>query len=1283
MRRNVKNDKVLRAITIGLATMIAVTSTPVTVFATDGDGQGEGENVGLSGENDKKDETKPASEKTESQIIVEVSEEVEEVRKSADADADTAKTGAAATIDTAKASVKTASGETGETIPEDNAAHDLYQDLLDGEGAVDNIKTDLGTLEDTIDYFQTIGNNVVGTNATHTGVMDYVNAAGEKIKVEYEQDENGNLVPATDDEGNAIYAKDADGNPIQATDALGNPIFLKDADGNLVQDTDEFGSPKFVLDENNELKPVYVPVYAPLYRIKSVNIIDANETDESKKDKAALTSGSADSAVSNADIANNSDDEDEAKQARDDAGADLTAAENGLQAVSDLVKGAEEDVKYARQAYKEEKQKADEAKEEADNLAKQLLAGIIKDSVAAKASLDAAYEKAETLADNAETALNDLSQKELLLKIQEKNKAVVEHVAERKKLAEQNPETAWKDYTYWSLTEELCEMILTYYLNCEGLSNVSVGKEYKGKNGAGEDVFELLGFQVQLIQYTENGDAYDNNGIPWQDYKQVTTDYTIDPNERGYVHSNNNCDNFVVVKYVDGDGKQQEKYYNFKANEEDGSIYFFERTYSIDEEVVGKVDGQAKQEAQDAVDDWYVDGDTKKDSLSSNYNEANNNLDQVKTKENGDVVVPNFTDSRPSDDYLNYLSEDPKKIDVDLEDIFEGQYSKTKTNVKNGSEYTKYVLGTTYVEQTDKKTSGTADLKDLIRGQGDIHTQINNAVNSVDVNDGYKVRITYHTRGLLGQDIVYDVDKDHSLQSFWDETLGINNWGANLFGTAKYTVTVYKEDEGIIKETWQNYDVVSAESYNKFGAAGGFGSDAAKRDLNNKLTGDLNGLGITYVDGTKHYEVTLNNGTKRTVDITVGSLTGWDYEYKVSWTDEKIIESNKKVQVGSNAYGGTTYTHVKKDKVEEKQEVVGHSGYTNQTGITWVGDGTKINEAIASKYLVPRGNSSSYTNKIDYLEEIAKLEELQNAKLNYSNAKADVETAQGAVNTLKTKIDNLAIKLFGKEIPDLSETILSADMKGKSDEEITNFIVNTILSEYDVVVNYDTSKLTELAQDLEKANDKLIVAKNEEYRLGLKVAAAQEAVEGIDLSRFNRGTIPGATNHRINDFSGGDDEDVTPSSTTPGSGSFVTYTTPENEFTLVPLGAGGMGAGAGAAAQGRAVASNRAADRSGVLGVRTDETEGTKNVVVDTTKKDNSASSDKKDSKGSKDTNKQKLVKVENNLVPLADTPFEEGAGMNWAWLLAAAAAAGAGAYGYGKHKKAVAANEEMKKYKK
>lgn len=41
MKKNVKNDKVLRAITIGLATMIAATSAPVTAFAEEGEGAAE------------------------------------------------------------------------------------------------------------------------------------------------------------------------------------------------------------------------------------------------------------------------------------------------------------------------------------------------------------------------------------------------------------------------------------------------------------------------------------------------------------------------------------------------------------------------------------------------------------------------------------------------------------------------------------------------------------------------------------------------------------------------------------------------------------------------------------------------------------------------------------------------------------------------------------------------------------------------------------------------------------------------------------------------------------------------------------------------------------------------------------------------------------------------------------------------------------------------------------------------------------------------------------------
>ena len=41
-------------------------------------------------------------------------------------------------------------------------------------------------------------------------------------------------------------------------------------------------------------------------------------------------------------------------------------------------------------------------------------------------------------------------------------------------------------------------------------------------------------------------------------------------------------------------------------------------------------------------------------------------------------------------------------------------------------------------------------------------------------------------------------------------------------------------------------------------------------------------------------------------------------------------------------------------------------------------------------------------------------------------------------------------------------------------------------------------------------------------------------------------------------------------------------------------------------------------------------------------------------------------TKIASPETPLAETPFDNGAGMTWAWILGAGAAAGAGAVGYG-----------------
>ena len=173
-----------------------------------------------------------------------------------------------------------------------------------------------------------------------------------------------------------------------------------------------------------------------------------------------------------------------------------------------------------------------------------------------------------------------------------------------------------------------------------------------------------------------------------------------------------------------------------------------------------------------------------------------------------------------------------------------------------------------------------------------------------------------------------------------------------------------------------------------------------------------------------------------------------------------------------------------------------------------------------------------------------------------------------------------------------------------------------------------------------------------------------------------------------------DDDSYEESGSSSSSTTGATYTyTGADAGTLGSLGlpgltAGDLGAGTGA---GRTVARGGAgaAASRGVAGVRVDNGDGEGEgdadanavaqsadnnsipVVDNTGRKNNTAGSDKE------------IVKLEKNEVPLADKPFEEGTNMNLLWLLAAATAAGAGAYGYGKHRKKVAAADEVKKYKK
>ena len=214
---------------------------------------------------------------------------------------------------------------------------------------------------------------------------------------------------------------------------------------------------------------------------------------------------------------------------------------------------------------------------------------------------------------------------------------------------------------------------------------------------------------------------------------------------------------------------------------------------------------------------------------------------------------------------------------------------------------------------------------------------------------------------------------------------------------------------------------------------------------------------------------------------------------------------------------------------------------------------------------------------------------------------------------------------------------------------------------------------------LEAAKEKLEALEEE---LTAAEGALSEAIEIRQELENKLELIRGSANTRKNQIIAeeerrrreSDDDD---SSSTPGTDSYIFAGTDTSipVFDLTGLTLGDTGRGVAGVRTGRTVARGSAAENSGVLGVKTETKSDTKKVTTDT--------SEKTGDESKKDSGDNKLVKVENSMVPLADTPFEEGPNMNLLWLLGAAAAAGAGAYGYDKHRKKVTANDEAKKYKK
>ncbi len=292
-----------------------------------------------------------------------------------------------------------------------------------------------------------------------------------------------------------------------------------------------------------------------------------------------------------------------------------------------------------------------------------------------------------------------------------------------------------------------------------------------------------------------------------------------------------------------------------------------------------------------------------------------------------------------------------------------------------------------------------------------------------------------------------------------------------------------------------------------------------------------------------------------------------------------------------------------------------------------VGDKWEITRITDNEY-----NFDDYNKLMNALEAITDIEE-------YNAAKAAVDEAQGKVQALQEQIERLKN------------------------------------------VTLDNSAIENLRKSLETAQAELAAAGEAKDALEEKVAEARAAVESIDLSRFN---VSQAGTSEDEDAADEDttatDEDTTATeaaaptaAVTPAS---VTVTVPGLGIDPIVLPAAGAAGTGEAASRARGVAGvrvpagsgNGAADEAADIedgsGIEEVPVQGS-TVIYDLEEIDNSE-------------NGRKLVRIEDNAVPLAATP-EEAQHISWWWLLIIALLGATGKKMYDEHQKKAEAAEAQK----
>ena len=499
-------------------------------------------------------------------------------------------------------------------------------------------------------------------------------------------------------------------------------IPVVDENGQPVYETDENGNVK--TDENGNFiqkKEVQLVVFAA-------------------KEQAATSS--ADEAINQANTANTTNNENAANTAKSNAQKALSDAQTGLTEASAELETASKKATKAENAYTDAYNKSQEAQAFADeaqaNLVKALeeskdengdpvYTGDVEDAL--KAVLDAQV-KAGQLSKDAEDALNDFmkaSEYEIL-----KQYAIVQKIIDA---APNNPDgtknlenAEYDGVRYWSATRKLCNLILKNHIY----------KEYNATLGD-------TAFSIQYITGYTRGEEYTNeNGELWVDYNPGYGNKEkeeVIPDDSGWIRSNDNQDNRIKVKYT-VDGKEVCRYFNYKTNS-DGSIYIYERTYSIenDKEVVKAKEYEPGQEKVDPIPEQWKTSDGKVFVNNSTTKKINIDPDDdskgfyaADVSKNGQSVAVSFERVNVKGNTVTYY----KEKNSGKETINYGYDSDAKAIYKETTKDYDKITGT--IDKNKIKSKSTGNYSNQQEAQNGVDGLIKSLLNEGKVLTEYSIK---------------------------------------------------------------------------------------------------------------------------------------------------------------------------------------------------------------------------------------------------------------------------------------------------------------------------------------------------------------------------------------------------------------------------------------------------------------------------------------------------------------------------------------------------------------